>query len=531
MATADARPPLAIPALPARGRAGDFFAGMTLWAVYAAHALAYSRLAHATPAAGIATAIAGAIVFTLLSSSRHVSIGPAGGIAAIVGSSVASVPQAELAASLAILTALVTVFLLLAGLAKITFLQRLFPIPVFVGYLAGTGVMIFAGQAEELVAHGPGALAVGLVAAIGVPLAKHLVPKAPAPFVVLALATAASALFGFAQMGIPVLGPALGRFDLPHVPAGVDLSDVRAMVPAALSLALIVYVDEIANAEALASPDDPRIDARREYFALAATNAASALFGGFVAGCSSSRSLLAKSAGQRTRLAGVMAGVLLLLSALSVVRLLAPMPLAALSGVVLVAAIDLVDRKRLREMWRTRRPDFFIALAAGIGVVALGPIQGAGIGVLVALADTMRRAMAPTALVLSPREPDHVYEPLSDDVVRASGDVLVYRFGAPMFFGNAERFVEDMRTIAASHHPALREIVVNADGLGVPDADARDALRKARDELAARGVALRLGNVRAKVRASLARSPELEILDEREFVERVRALRARARPA
>src|SRR5262245_60352071 len=125
--------PVGKPRYPVTALPGDLFAGFTLWAVFASQALAYSRLARATPVAGLVTAVAGAAIYALLGSSRRCSIGPAGAIAAIVGTAVASAGQ--VAPALAALTILVAAILFAAGLARISFLPRLFPAPVFVGYL------------------------------------------------------------------------------------------------------------------------------------------------------------------------------------------------------------------------------------------------------------------------------------------------------------------------------------------------------------------------------------------------------------
>ena len=70
--------------------------------------------------------------------------------------------------------------------------------------------------------------------------------------------------------------------------------------------------------------------------------------------------------------AGLTLWAVLFLTALSTVKFLSPLPLPALSGVVLVAAVDLINFKSLREMWRLRRADFWIAIAAGAAVVFLG---------------------------------------------------------------------------------------------------------------------------------------------------------------
>jgi SulP family sulfate permease len=502
---------------------GDVFGGLTLWAVFAAQAIAYARLAHATPTAGLTTAIAGAFVFTLASSSLRVSIGPAGGIAAMVGAAVSSVPQQHLAASLTALTLMTAAVLFLAGLLRISFLRRLFPTPVFVGYIAGTGVTILWGQAKDLVLGGPPALIVGGAAIFGVLLLRHLLPRVPGPFVVLLAATVLSAALGLEGRGVKVIGTQLGHFGSFSLATELGWAGWKAMAGPALSLALILYVDALANADMLQQKGDPDIRPRREYFALGAVNALAAMWGGFVAGCSTSRSLVAIRSGAKTRVAGLVAAVLLLLTALSVVKLLTPLPLPALAGVVLVAAVDLIDVRHLRELWRLRRADFVAAMAAGLGVVFLGMIKGVVVGVVFALAEALRRSMQPDRSVFTSRlGNERFYEPFSADAVRASEDVLIYRFGSGLYFGNAEVFLEDMRRIARAAPPTLRTVMINADALGVPDATARDALLKARDVLTARGLRLVFGNTRAHVRDALRASGGLTLVDERQFVEALR---------
>jgi len=505
--------------------AGDVIAGVTLWAVFAAQALAYARLAHATSAAGLVTAIAGAAVYSVLGSSRRISIGPAGGIAAMVGAAVVAIPTAKLASSLAVLTLLAAGFLFAAGIARISFLTRLFPTPVFVGYIAGTGVTILFGQARDLVSSGRLALVVGLAAIALVLSLRRLAPKLPGPFVVLLAATLASVALGLGEQGVPVIGGSLGHFGAPALPTGLAWSDVKSLLGPAASLALVVYVDVLANGDMLAAKGDPPLNPRREYFALGATNLLAGFAGGFVAGCSTSRSLIGIRAGEKSRIAGLIAAGLLVLTALSVVRFLQPMPLAALAGVVLVAATDLVNVERLREFWRLRRADFWIAVAAGAGVVFAGMLKGVVIGVGVALAEALRRAMYPDRSLFTVRlGKERFYEPFTPDAIRAAREPLVYRFGAALFFGNADVFVRDMRDIAALAAGKVHTVIVNAGAMGIPDATARDALLKAQAELARRGIRLVFGNVRAALRGALTEQRAFTLIDEREFVASLRKL-------
>jgi sulfate permease, SulP family len=515
--------------MPWRNRAanlpGDLIAGLTLWAIFAAQGLAYSRLAHATPAAGLATGVAGAFLYAALGSSLRISIGPAGGIAAIVGSVMAAAPHGRLGLWLALLALMVAAVQLLAGLARISFLSRLFPTPVFVGYIAGTGVTILFGQARDLVSHGWLAFAIGAAAGLAVVALRKLAPRVPGPFVVLLAATVVSALAGFGGRGVPVIGSALGQFGRLVLPTEASWADLRALIGPALSLGLISYVDALANGNMLAQPSDPPIRPRREYFALAGVNTASALLGGFTAGCSTSRSLVGIRAGERTRLAPIVAGVLLVLTGLSVVRFLSPLPLTALAGVVFVAAFDLIDVARLREFWRLRRADLVTALVAGAGVVAFGMIKGVLIGVAAALIESLRRAMQPNRMLVSPRAGEHVYEPFTAEAVAAAGELVIYRFGSPLFFGNAEVFLQDMRALVAAAPTSLRTVVVNADALGIPDATARDCLVTAQRELGRKQIRLVFGNVRASLREALTRTGAFTLIDEGEFIADLRRIR------
>jgi MFS superfamily sulfate permease-like transporter len=348
----------------------------------------------------------------------------------------------------------------------------------------------------------------------------------PGPFVVLALATVASVLFGWSERGVPVIGSALGHFGRIALPTELGLSGFKAMLIPALSLALFVYVDSLANADALAHKEDPPLRSRREYFALGATNLVSGLFGGFVAGCSTSRSVVAMNAGARTRLAPLVAGALLFLMALSVVRFLSPMPLAALAGVVFVAAFGLIDRKKLHELRTLRRPDFRIAFATTLGVVIVGPMWGVGIGVIGAIAEVLQRAMRPERLVVTPSAGDRLYESFVPEHLPVRDGLVIYRFGAPLFFGNSDVFLQDMREVAQAADPDLKQVVVNADALGIPDATARDALIKAQEALHGRGVSLVFGNARKELREALSKVGSFTLIDEHEFLADLRKFHA-----
>ncbi|NVB84314.1 MAG: SulP family inorganic anion transporter [Kofleriaceae bacterium] len=489
----------------------DLTPGLTLWAVLVAQSLACARLAHATATAAIVTATAGWLMYALLGSSRRISIGPAIAVAAIVGAAVAGVRPEHLGASLAILTLATGAFLCIAGLVGISVIQRLVPAPVLVGYLTGVGVTILVGQGEDVVAGGTSSIAITGATIATVFALDRLVPKLPASFALLVVATIASALFGLPERGIAVIGSSVGHFTTPALPDGLAWADVRHLIAPAAGLALIVYVDALAK---MARADEA-VRPRREYFALGAVNLVSGMWGGFVAGTSAIR--------ENTKPAGAIACVLLVITALSI-GLLEDMPLAALSGVVCVAALDLVEWRALRHMLGVHRADFWIALVVGAAVVAAGVTHGIALAIVVALAQAFRRTMHPDRLLVTSRAGEHIYEPFSTKALRSSHGVVVYRLGATLFFANAQLFVDDMRRIARHAPATLRRVVVNADALGIPDVVARDALVASHSLLARKGIQLVFGNVHPAQREALSRAG-LHMIEEAQFLAAVRESR------
>ena len=177
----------------------------------------------------------------------------------MVGAAVASTAADKVPHAVAAVTLMAAGLLLGAGLARISFLTRLFPAPVFVGYIAGTGVTIIIGQARDLLASGHLGMLVGASAMVLTLLLKKLAPRVPGPFVVLLTATLAGVFLHLGARGVPVIGSALGHFGTFTVPVTLSWSDWRPLIAPALSIGLITYVDALANADLLAQPGDPPV--------------------------------------------------------------------------------------------------------------------------------------------------------------------------------------------------------------------------------------------------------------------------------
>jgi MFS superfamily sulfate permease-like transporter len=164
-------------------------------------------------------------------------------------------------------------------------------------------------------------------------------------------------------------------------------------------------------------------------------------------------------------------------------------------------------------------------MIAGAGVIFVGMIDGIVIGIAAAVFEVFRRAMTPDRSVASGDEPGRYYAAFTPEMIAAARDTLVYRFGAALFFGNAEVFLGDMRRIARHADPSLRTVLIDAGTLGVPDATARDSLRAAQQALERKNIALVFGNVRHATRVALEATGGFTIVDEQAFLAAMRAVR------
>ncbi|WP_436778152.1 SulP family inorganic anion transporter [Yinghuangia sp. YIM S09857] len=501
----------------------DVIGALTLWALVVPQALAYAELAGLPASAGLYTAFFGMCVYALLGTARLLNIGPESTIAVIVagalGPLAADDPDhyAALAGMLAILTA---GFLFLGAIARAGFITRFLSAPVLTGYLCGAGIVIATSQlAKALGIKASGnyptvvagmirdldqtswisvLVAGGTVATVL--LLERFVPVLPAPLIALAAATIVTAAAHLDDR-ISTLGDITTAAPFTHL-GDLRLHEINALIPTALSIAVFVYATSILTTRATDPDHADEVDPQREFTALGSANVATGLFGGFPANSSDSRSALLARSGARTQAANLVAGAGVLLTALFLLPAFRMLPNAALAGVILLSAIRLVDVAGLRRLHRLRTADFVLAAATAVGVLVTGPIGGIGIGVVVSLLDVIRRTLAPRTAILArvPGTRDAWRDAENYPEAAAVTGVLVYRFDAPLFFGNAQVFHDEILGLVDEGEGRVRAIVVNAEGVTDLDVTGADTVRKLLEVLRARDVHLIFARLRSNVR-------------------------------
>jgi high affinity sulfate transporter 1 len=492
--------------------------------------MAYARLAGLQPVSGLWAAIAALVAYALLGSSSRLSVGPESASAILVGSAVsviavgAAPPQrATVAAALAVA---VSIIALVAWAAHLGWLADLLSRPVLVGYMGGVAVVMIVSQLPNLtgitssrhstlslvgdVAERIGEVQIAPlllgVTVVGVLLALGRYPRVPGPLLVVLAATVITSMFGLSSHGVATIGHvprSLPAISFPGLPARLW----PTVFAAAAGISVVVFSDNILTARAFAARVGERIDANQELLALSGANATAGFIGGFPVSSSGTRTALADAAGGSNQLVSLVAAAGVLLVVLFAGGLLQSFPVAALAGLVIYAALRLVDVQEARRIARFRISEALILLAAFAGVVLFGVLVGIAVAVGLSIAELFARIARAHDAVQGAVPGLAGLHDVDDypSAITVPG-LIVYRYDAPLCFANAEDFRTRVMDAVNSEPRPVEWVVLNMEANVEIDLTAVDMLEELRTELASRGIELALARVKRDLNVYLGRS-------------------------
>ena len=285
----------------------------------------------------------------------------------------------------------------------------------------------------------------------------------------------------------------------------VSLTDIGQLLPGALGIALVALVDTISTASAFAERAGDRIRGNQEMIGIGSANVAAGLFQGFPVSTSGSRTAVAEQAGAKTQVAGLVGAIAITLILLLVPGLLRDLPQPTLAAVVIAASLSLVDIPGVVRLWRQRRAECALAIAAFLGVALLGVLPGIAVAVVLSIYNVFRRSWWPYQATLGRVDG---LPGLRDTVVNPEAALLpglvVFRFDAPLIFANARTFRERI-TAFADETPDLRWILIAAEPITDVDTTAADMLEDLDEMLNARGISLVFAEMKNPVREKIER--------------------------
>jgi high affinity sulfate transporter 1 len=457
----------------------DLIAGLTAAAVVLPKAMAYATVAGLPVSVGLYTAFVPMIVYALLGSSRVLSVSSTTTLAILAGTQLGLVvpdgDPARLIVAAATLTALTGALLIGASVLRLGFVANFISTPVLTGFKAGIGLVIVLDQVPKLlgihiskegffrdilsvVRHVPDVsgftLVIGLVALLSLLTLEKIKPHSPAPLFVVVAGIAASWALGLGAMGVSTVGfipRSLPSLTLPSL----DL--VQQLLPGALGIALMSFTETIAAGRAFASQSDPPIRANRELIATGAANLAGAFFGAMPAGGGTSQTAVVRSVGGQSQRASLVTAAVAAATMLVLAPLLGLLPQAVLAAIVIVYSVGLVDRAGFAAIRKIRTMEFTWAIAAFLGVLVFGTLQGIVVAIILSLIGLTSQASSPRVYVLGRRRGEEDLRPLSpehpDD--ETFDGLLVLRPEGRLFFANAQQVGDQVRTLVAQQRPRV----------------------------------------------------------------------------
>ena len=457
----------------------DVVAGLTAAAVVLPKAMAYATVAGLPVSVGLYTAFVPMIVYTLLGTSRVLSVSSTTTLAILtatqLGIAAPDGDPARLITATATLTALTGVLLILASVLRFGFVANLISVPVLTGFKAGIGLVIVLDQVPKLfgfhitkegflrdvlslVQHLPETslvtLALGAAALVLLLITERVWPHSPTPLAVVGAGIAVSWFADLNAVGVATVGhipQALPSLTLP----APDL--VVQLLPGAIGIALMSFTETIAAGRAFVAPSEPPISANRELLATGAANLAGAFFGAMPAGGGTSQTAVVRAVGGRSQKASLVTAAASAATMLALAPLLGLLPQAVLAAIVIVYSVSLIQPLEFASIRKVRRMEFLWALAAFLGVLAFGTLQGIIVAIVLSLVGLSSQVARPRIDVIGRKRGEDLLRPVSpehpDD--ETFEGLLILRPEGRLFFANAQQVADRIRELVADNKPRV----------------------------------------------------------------------------
>lgn len=449
----------------------DLLAGFTVGVIVLPQAIAYSLLAGLPPSMGLYTAIVGGIVAALWGSSDQLHSGPTNTISLLLMSTlvVLSVPGSpDFIVAAGMLAVMAGIFQLALGLFRLGFIVNFVSHSVIVGFSTGAGVLIAVRQIDPLLGLDvPGrdvlsglqgtllalpqtqiltaALGIGTILLILV--LRRLAPRLPGTLISIAAATLAVYLLGERAADVAVIGQLPSKIPpFAHLPL-FDLDLIGKLSTGALAIAAIGLVQTTAVSRSLASQTRQRLDNNQEFVGQGLANIFSGLFSGYSTSGSFSISAVKFRSGARTRVASIVAGLVVLLVMLTVGPVGQYMPISALAGTLILTAYNMIDQAEIRRIFQGAPGDAVIMIVTFLGTVFLELDFAVLTGILLSFVLYLIRTSAPRVQVVVPDKNFEHFEYRPDapqcpqlGIVEIHGD---------LYFGAVSHIEEEILELAA----------------------------------------------------------------------------------
>ncbi len=522
---------------------GDLVAGITVAMMLIPQAMSYAMLAGLPPYVGLYASVVPLLIYALFGTSRQLAVGPVAMVALLVASGVGALAETgtDHYIALAILLALmVGVIQFGMGVFRLGFLTNFLSHPVISGFTSAAALIIGFSQLQHIVGLplprseniallawltvtqlgdvNLAALTIGLGGVVALLLLKRVSPLLPGAMVVVVIATLAVWLFNLDErFGVRIVGAVPAGFPELAAPA-INLDDLLSLLPIAITISFIGFMESIAVAKKIAAEKRYDIDPNKELIGLGLANIAAGFFKAMPVTGGFSRTAVNRNAGANTGLASIITAVLIGIALLLFTPLFYYIPTAVLAAIIMVAVAGLVDVAEVKHLWHVKKDDLAMLLIAFFATLILGVKVGIFAAVGVSMIWFVIKTTRPHYAILGRVPGTEVYRNLKrvPEAETVPG-VLAIRFDAQFYYGNVTFLKDTIRSAEAAMSEPLKAVVLDASSINQLDSSADTALHELLRDYRARGVELYIANVKGPVRDVMERSGFLDSLGQNHF--------------
>ena len=516
----------------------DLIAGLTVAALVVPKALGYADIAQVPIQYGLYAAAAGTIFYALFCTSRQISTGPSAALSAVAAGAVlgAAASGNQAVTMVASITFVSGVFFVVLALFKMGWISQFLSKAVIVGFLFGAGIQTTIGELAKITGtkatgdnswqkmaswvrslgdtHGT-TVVVGVVSLVVIFGLRFVAPRVPGALVLVVGGLLAAWLLGLEGRGVTLVGTVPSGLPAVVLPNFGYIADHLAdILTAALALLMIGFSQTAGDARAFAAKHRYQIDVNQESLAQGVANVGSGLLQAIPVSTSLSASSLNDQTGARTPLASLTTGGVVVLTMLFLAPLFSQLPQAVLAAIIIEAVvIGMMDVPAMRRLFRVKRPDFWIAIVALLGVLSAGVLAGVIIGIALSIGWLVYVSATPAMPELVRQPGTEVFRPADDS---SGGEtfpgLLVLGFDAGLFFIDANALEDRVRELAHDADPPLRVVVLDFEGVNYIDSQGAEKVGDVLKLTQAHSAELRLARVKPAV---------MEVLRRDGFVDRV----------
>ena len=493
----------------------DLLAGLTVAIVLIPQGMAYALVAGLPAVYGLYASLVPVLMYALLGTSRGLGVGPVAMDSLLVAAglgAIATIGPDNYIAMAILLAFMVGCIQLILGLLRMGFLVNFLSKPVISGFTSGAALIIMCSQLKYLMGteiersnqlHSMLVntiqkvgdtnlydLAIGIAGILLMVLFKKWNRKIPYILLVVALSILVVYYFDLSSLGVQIVGdiPAgLPSFSVPQI----EIDILAQLWPIALTLALIGYLEAISIGKSIEDKNnEDRIDPNQELVSLGMANITGSFFQSYPVTASFSRSAIYNEARSKTNLATIITVLIVLGTILFLTPLFYFLPKAALASIIMVSVYGLIDVAYAKTLWKYRRDEFLVLLITFFITLFIGIMPGILVGVLISLLLMVYRTSNPHFAELGKIKNTKYYKNIkrfgSEALVR--DDVLIIRFDAQLYFGNANYFRTELFKLMGHKGPKLEAVILNAEAINYIDSTAANMLLRVIEKLYDKGI-------------------------------------------